>query len=169
MEASCTSQLSVSCTPTPDSDKNIRLSLCHLSIFSSSVHGGVWPLALRAAFGVGLVGLLDEEIRGWACAGEAESGGLGGAKSAEQIGTGDLLEIARRVAPAKELGEKSRIGRDVFEPLRYGGDAVEVSADADVVDPGDVAQVVDVIGDIRESCVRTRVLTLPGADLGEVM
>ena len=61
-----------------------------------------------------------------------------------------------RVAAAQQLGEESRVLADVLEPGDDVGDAVEVAADADVIDAGDLADVIDVVGDLRQRRLRAR-------------
>src|SRR5690606_34983087 len=81
---------------------------------------------------------------------------------AQEVLAGELFELVVGPAAADELGEEVWIARDVLEADRDGGHAVEVAAEADVVDAGDRPDVLDVIGDLSEGRARER----GGLDLG---
>src|SRR5207253_7261986 len=81
---------------------------------------------------------------------------LGLPQHAEDVATGDLPQVLVRVAAIPKLLEERRVARDVLEPVRYRLHAVEVAPDAGRLDPGDVADVVDVIGDICQGRGRGR-------------
>src|SRR4029453_1432471 len=76
-----------------------------------------------------------------------------------------LPEIGLAPAPPRELGEQVRESAHVLEALDHFLDAVEVAADADVVDARGLSDVLDVIGHIGELPHRCGVGTLPGLAL----
>src|SRR5438046_5373762 len=55
-----------------------------------------------------------------------------------------------------------RSGRDVLEAVHGLSDSVQVGADPDVVHPGDLPHVVDVVGDVLDGHMRPRVRRAPG-------
>ena len=60
------------------------------------------------------------------------------------------MDVRLGVAAFQQLLGQSGVVRNVLEADRPGGDPVEVGADADVVDAGDLDDVVDVIGDVGD-------------------
>lgn len=56
-------------------------------------------------------------------------------------------------APLQQLGEQVRELGNVLQPPGRGRDAVEVAPNADVVVPDEVADVGDVVGDVRQGAV----------------
>ena len=65
-----------------------------------------------------------------------------------------FLIVVVLVAAAEELGGERRILRDVFESLDDAGDAVEVAAETDVIDAGDLPDVIDVVGGVGDRRAR---------------
>jgi hypothetical protein len=64
----------------------------------------------------------------------------------QEIFPGELTEIAVGPAASRQLREQvGKLGH-ILQPLHYFGDAIEVASDADVIDAGDFAHVLDLIG-----------------------
>ena len=83
-------------------------------------------------------------------------------EGAEDVPAEDLVDVGLGVAAAEQfVGQPGEVG-DVFQADRPSIDAVEVRADADVVDPRDLDEVVDVVGDVRTS---PGALTVPARGL----
>src|SRR6187399_1886405 len=79
------------------------------------------------------------------------------AEHAEHVLAEDLADVGVAVPALEELGGQQRVRRHVVEILDRLGDAVEVAADADVLDPGDLLDVIDVVGDVSNRGGRRRV------------
>ena len=58
------------------------------------------------------------------------------------------MNVGLGIAAAQQLLGQTRIARDVVEPDGPHRDAVEVGADADMIDARDLHQVVDMIGHV---------------------
>ena len=67
-----------------------------------------------------------------------------------------FLQVGVAPAAADELGEEVGVLRHVLQADRPFADAVEVAADADVVDARHLADVVDVVGHLGERRLRER-------------
>ena len=74
------------------------------------------------------------------------------ARSAE-----DLLDVLVLVAAPEQFRRERRVFRDILETRTTLRDAVEVAAEADVIDAGDLADVIDVIGGVGERGARRRI------------
>src|SRR5215207_24747 len=70
------------------------------------------------------------------------------AEGPQDVAAEDLADVGIGVAAPQQLVGEAGEARDVLEADWPGGDAVEVGADADVVDAGDLGDVVDVVGDV---------------------
>src|SRR5229473_769745 len=68
----------------------------------------------------------------------------------QDVASEDPLELVLRVPTSAQLGGEPRQLGGVLHSRGNGGDAVEVAAEAGVVGPGDLDDVVDVVGDARE-------------------
>jgi len=76
---------------------------------------------------------------------------LSTAEHAQQVFAGELAQIGIAPATPNELGEERRVLGYIFQPLHQvlvRLSAVEVGANADVVDPRDFADVLDVVRDV---------------------
>jgi hypothetical protein len=82
---------------------------------------------------------------------------LGLAHHAQDVEAENLLDIALRVAALEQFRGQQRILRHVIELLHDLRDAVEVAADADVIDARDFADVIDMIGDVCDARARRRI------------
>ena len=91
---------------------------------------------------------------------------LGLCEDAQHVAARELLEVGVAPAAPRQLGEECRILRDVLEPDDGLGDAVEVAADADVIDARDLAHVLDRVRDVGDRRRRPRMRRAPGRDLG---
>ena len=67
---------------------------------------------------------------------EASRCGLGAAHDPQDVAAGDRPDVVVRVAAPEQLGDEVREPRYVLEPVGQQFAAVEVAADADVVDAG---------------------------------
>ncbi len=79
----------------------------------------------------------------------------------QQVFAGDLGEIRIAPAAARKFDEQRRILVDTFETGRCDRNAVEVRAEADVIYARDLADVIDVIGDIGDRDGRRRMPGIP--------
>ena len=89
--------------------------------------------------------VLDALLRGQAGLLETSRDALGLAHHPEDVLAGNLLDVVVRPAAPQELDEKCGELGDILEPHRRPADPVEVRADPHVVDPSDLADVVDVV------------------------
>jgi hypothetical protein len=81
-------------------------------------------------------------------------------QDAKDVAAGEGAAVRLRPAAAHQFGEQGRIGADVLQALGDFCGAVEVTADADVLDPCDGSNVLDVVGDLAERGTRTPPLAL---------
>src|SRR5580693_10024 len=87
--------------------------------------------------------------------------GFGGAEGAQEVAAGQGGAVGLGPAAGQELGEQRRVGRHV---LQTDGDirgAVEVAAQAHVLDAGHRADVLDVVGDLGQGGPGLRMGGLP--------
>src|SRR5262245_3690802 len=70
------------------------------------------------------------------------------AQHAEEVAAEDLHQLLLPVAAVEQRLRQVRIAADILQLARSAVDAVEVAADADVVDAGNLDDVVDVVGDV---------------------
>src|SRR4029077_6650169 len=82
-------------------------------------------------------------------------------KAPQQVRPGDFPQIGIAPAAACELLEQGREAVYALKPRRGIRNAVEVRAEADVLGPRHLADVLDVIGDIAEGDGWFRVRLLP--------
>ena len=68
----------------------------------------------------------------------------------QDVAARELGEVLVAPAAPDELGEEPRVAGHVLEPLGPGVVAVVVAAEADVIDAGDLAHVVDVVGHLGD-------------------
>ncbi len=100
-----------------------------------------------------------------------EAGGAGGlevaghgldvAHDAQRVAADELRDVGLGPRPLEQGGDEPRVAADVLEPDREGVGAVVVAADADVVDAGDLAHVLEVGDDLLDRRVGLGVLALP--------
>jgi hypothetical protein len=83
------------------------------------------------------------------------------AHHSEYILSGKTAEIVAAPVSRHKFFDQRRIPADVFEPVWQMWGAVEVAADADVVDACRVAGVLDMVGDIAYGRARFRMLEEP--------
>ena len=83
------------------------------------------------------------------------------AHDAEHIPAGDPGEVLLRVASAHQLDKELRVCGDVLKADGPGWHAVIIRADPDMFDPGNAADVIDVIGHLFEGRPGTRVMRAP--------
>ena len=81
---------------------------------------------------------------------------LGPLEGAEHVATEDLANVLVAVVAAEELGHEHRVRGNIAEVLGERRDAVIVGAETNVVDASDVADVVNVIGEISRRAVGVR-------------
>src|SRR5690606_34134825 len=86
-----------------------------------------------------------------------------GAQHADRVLPGQLGQVGRGPAAVEQLGEQVGVAGDVVQPVGGEGGAVVVAADAEVVDAGDLAHVVEVVGDRGDGGDRAGVGLLEGA------
>src|SRR5436309_7486726 len=67
---------------------------------------------------------------------------------AQDVESENFAEIGFRVPAPEKLRRERRILRDIVESLHRLRDAVEVASDADVIDAGDLADVIHMIRDL---------------------
>src|SRR5215216_3415914 len=82
---------------------------------------------------------------------EVTGDGLGVAQDPEGVGPRQLGELALGPAAIQQLGQQPRVSRDILESVRLERSAVVVAAEADVVHTGNLANVLDVVGDLGDS------------------
>src|SRR5206468_9622051 len=82
--------------------------------------------------------------------------GLGGGEDTEEVLAEDLQDLVVLVATLHELEGDLRQALDAAETVGDRVDAVEVGAEADVIDPRDLHDVIDVVGDDRDRHLRQR-------------
>src|SRR5207245_428912 len=82
---------------------------------------------------------------------------LGCFQDAHGVVPGQFAEVGRGPAAVEQFGEQVRVAGNVAQVGRGVLDAVEVAAEADVVDAGDLSHVVKVIGDDRRARLGPRV------------
>ena len=78
------------------------------------------------------------------------------------------MNLRCRVAPIEQHLRDDRVLRDVFELLRSLVDAIEIRAEADMVDTGDFDDVLDVIGDVEHVTRLDRIFGDPAFASGPV-
>src|SRR5437773_2385815 len=79
----------------------------------------------------------------------------------QDIQTRDFLDVELGPAAPQQLRDQVGKLRDVLQPVRHFGDAVEVGADPDVVDPRHLPDMLDVVGDLPQRRVRRRRVPRP--------
>src|SRR6476660_7768032 len=67
---------------------------------------------------------------------------------AQDVEAEDFLQVVLFVSPAKQFSGQHGIRRDVLHALHDRRNPVEVAAETDVIDSGDLPDVIDVIGDV---------------------
>ena len=87
------------------------------------------------------------------------------AQGTQDVAAEDLVDVRLGVAAAEQFLRQPGVARDVFEADRDAGDAVEVGADAGVVDAGDLDDVVDVVGHVGDGAAGHGVGLGPGLQL----
>ena len=80
---------------------------------------------------------------------QARRGLFGGARHSQQLLSENLTNVLVAVAARQELPGQVDEPGDIFEALRHRGDAVEVRTESDVIDAGDVADMIDVVRHLR--------------------
>jgi hypothetical protein len=88
-------------------------------------------------------------------------GGLGVTEHPHRVVPRQLAQVRVRPAPVGQLLQQRRVAVDPAQPVGGGHDAVVVAADADVVHPGHVPDVLHVVGDIADITRRPRVRLQP--------
>ena len=73
---------------------------------------------------------------------------FGIAQDSEDIQASHFLDVVFGVAAAHQFGQQGWIAGDIVQALYTAVKAFEIRAEADVIDAGDFADVVDVIGDV---------------------
>ena len=64
--------------------------------------------------------------------------------------TGNLLDVFHAVTAAEQFNEQVGIFRNIFQAGRRAFEAIKVRADADAIDTGNLADVIDVVGHFTE-------------------
>src|SRR6185437_7649912 len=75
---------------------------------------------------------------------------FGGAQGAQQVAAGQGGTVRFGPAAAEQLGEQGRVGGDVLQAGRDLVGAVEVAAQAHMLDAGYLADVLDVVRNLRQ-------------------
>src|SRR5262249_19736929 len=86
------------------------------------------------------------------------------AEGAEDVASKDLVDVGLGITPLQQLLGEPGVAGDVLQAGGPGGDAVEVGAEADVVDPCGPDDVVDVVGDVGHGPAGQRVALEPGGE-----
>ena len=91
------------------------------------------------------------ELRGGALpAPQLGSDPLRVAQHAQDIQSSHLFHVCLSPTASQQFRDQIRKFRDVFQTIGHFRDAVEIGADADVIDTGDLPDMIDVIGDLLE-------------------
>src|SRR5699024_8843905 len=80
---------------------------------------------------------------------------------AQHVPTGEVGQLVVAPAATRQFLEQGGVLVDAVQALGSGADAVEIAADADALDTGDLADVFDVVGDLGDGGMRSRVCLLP--------
>src|SRR3954471_3548702 len=114
----------------------------------------------------GAVELLDRGVRWWPLPLQALRHALRLREHTQHVAAGELREVRVAPAAARQLSDDRWILRHVLEASDRLLDAIEVAADADVIGPDDLSNMLNGVGNLADRRRRTRMRRAPRRDLG---